>query len=174
MTAPPARPDRGEREARRIRADEADDLRIARLAMLGDEPYRAAFLRREEEFGEDNWLRRAAEGASSDEFATFVVPAEHGWAGVTDVFRRGSDTTDIGGTWVYPEHRRRGAGRALLEAAVRWSAERGARQVSLSVVTSNRAAIALYESAGFRLDGEPILARTSPTLLQRMTRRLGA
>lgn len=141
--------------------------------MLGDESYRAAFLRQEEEFDDSDWLKRAGEGASSDRFATFVVPAEHGWAGVTDVFQAlGSDTTDIGGMWVYTEHRRRGVGRALLGAAIGWSVERGARQVSLTVATSNRAARALYESAGFHVEGEPILARTSQTLLQQMTRRL--
>jgi GNAT superfamily N-acetyltransferase len=140
--------------------------------MLGDEPYRAAFLRCEEAFDDNDWRRRAGEGASSSQFATFVVPAEHGWAGVTDVSLRDSYTTEIGGMWVYPEHRRRGVGRALLEAAVHWSAERGARQVSLSVVTSHRAAAELYESAGFRVDGEPIPAKTSRVLLQRMTRRL--
>jgi ribosomal protein S18 acetylase RimI-like enzyme len=138
--------------------------------MLGDEPYRAAFLGREEGFDDDDWRRRATEGASSTEFATFVVPTERGWAGVTDVVLRDPDTTEIGGMWVYPEHRRRGVGRALLEAAVHWSAKRGARQVSLTVVTSNREASALYESAGFLLDGDPIPARTSRVLLQRMTR----
>jgi ribosomal protein S18 acetylase RimI-like enzyme len=140
--------------------------------MLGDEPYRVAFLRCEEAFDDNDWRSRAGEGASSSQFATFVVPAEHGWAGVTDVSLRDSSTTEIGGMWVYPEHRRRGVGRALLEAAVHWSAEHGARQVSLSAEASNSAAVALYESAGFRVDGEPIPARTSHVLLQRMTRHV--
>jgi ribosomal protein S18 acetylase RimI-like enzyme len=139
--------------------------------MLADEPYRAAFLHHEETFDDDDWRRRAGEAASSNESATFVVPAEHGLAGVTDVLLRDSDTTEIGGMWVYPEHRRRGVGRALLEAAVQWSAKRGASQVTLTVVTSNHEASALYESAGFRVDGPPTPARTSRVLLQRMTLR---
>ena len=83
--------------------------------------YRPAFLRREESFDDNDWLRRAGERAPSSQFATFVVPAEHGWAGVTDVALRDSYTTSIGGMLVYPKYRRRGVGRALLEAAVHWS-----------------------------------------------------
>jgi len=54
---------------------------------------------------------------------------------------------------VHPEHRRRGVGRALLDA-MRGLTEEGASRVALlEVRVSNEAAIALYRSAGFERDG---------------------
>jgi GNAT superfamily N-acetyltransferase len=47
------------------------------------------------------------------------------------------------------EARRRGAARALVHAAVRWAAERGARTAYLQVERDNEAALALYASYGF-------------------------
>ena len=51
-----------------------------------------------------------------------------------------------------------GAGRALLEAALGWSAERGAMRVTTSVTEDNAAAAALYAAAGFADTGrrEPL------------------
>jgi len=48
---------------------------------------------------------------------------------------------------------RRGVGRKLLEALIVAAAEAGVERLMLEVRASNRAAIALYESAGFTLDG---------------------
>jgi ribosomal protein S18 acetylase RimI-like enzyme len=50
---------------------------------------------------------------------------------------------------VAPAHRRRGAGRALLQGAAAWARKGGAPALILSVFPHNEAAIALYESAGF-------------------------
>jgi ribosomal-protein-alanine N-acetyltransferase len=50
----------------------------------------------------------------------------------------------------HPEHRRRGLGRALLEALVRHARTEKKRLLLLEVRQSNSAAIALYESVGFR------------------------
>jgi len=53
------------------------------------------------------------------------------------------------GTYVRPEYRRQGTGRALLEAVIARAREVGLRQIQLSVTQANRAAVLLYESCGF-------------------------
>ena len=56
----------------------------------------------------------------------------------------------VQGLAVHPDYQRRGIGRALLDAV----AERGgARRITLRVFASNAAAVALYESAGFAVEG---------------------
>jgi ribosomal protein S18 acetylase RimI-like enzyme len=57
------------------------------------------------------------------------------------------------GMYVLPEHRRQGVGRALLETILSRANELGVRQVSLSVVNANKAAVHLYESCGFERFG---------------------
>ena len=51
---------------------------------------------------------------------------------------------------VEPEARRRGAGRALIDAAIGWFRERGQRRVVLWTASSNGAARRLFRTAGFR------------------------
>jgi ribosomal-protein-alanine N-acetyltransferase len=53
------------------------------------------------------------------------------------------------GMHVSAAHRRRGAGRALLDAAAAWGRSTAAPALVLRVFPHNTAAIALYESAGF-------------------------
>jgi GNAT superfamily N-acetyltransferase len=50
---------------------------------------------------------------------------------------------------VRDSHRGRGAGRALMEAAHRWAAERRVNQVELNVWEFNRGAIEFYERLGY-------------------------
>jgi len=57
----------------------------------------------------------------------------------------------VHGLAVDPSHRRAGAGRALLRAAIAGARELRARALQLQVSTTNRAAIALYESEGFEV-----------------------
>lgn len=52
--------------------------------------------------------------------------------------------------FVAPRARRGGVARALLEHVVRGAREAGARRVSLQTETGNAAALALYDSVGFR------------------------
>ncbi len=49
--------------------------------------------------------------------------------------------------------RGRGIGRALLDAAIAWASSAGAHKMSLEVWPDNAAAIALYERAGFVVEG---------------------
>jgi GNAT superfamily N-acetyltransferase len=51
--------------------------------------------------------------------------------------------------YVVPEHRRRGIGRALLNAALEWGRGEGCDEAELDVLVANPAR-ALYEGAGFR------------------------
>ena len=57
------------------------------------------------------------------------------------------------GLMVDSRFRRRGVGRALLEAAVEWAPEHGVAKLELHVFPWNEAAIALYESFGFEREG---------------------
>ena len=57
------------------------------------------------------------------------------------------------GLMVAAGHRRRGIGTALLREAAIWARERGVTKLELHVFPHNEAAIALYESFGFRREG---------------------
>jgi L-phenylalanine/L-methionine N-acetyltransferase len=57
------------------------------------------------------------------------------------------------GLMVSERFRRRGVGRALLEAAVAWARENSVAKIELHVFPWNAPAIALYEAFGFRREG---------------------
>jgi [ribosomal protein S18]-alanine N-acetyltransferase len=57
------------------------------------------------------------------------------------------------GMAIVPEAQGRGAGRALLESALDYARRSGAHKVELEVWPDNAAAISLYASAGFELEG---------------------
>jgi RimJ/RimL family protein N-acetyltransferase len=57
------------------------------------------------------------------------------------------------GLMVASEYRRRGIGRALLEAAVEWGRGAGIRKLELHVFPWNDGAVALYEQFGFVREG---------------------
>ena len=59
----------------------------------------------------------------------------------------------IQGLAVDPAFRRRGIGRALVEAAVAEARRRGARKISLRVLATNPDAQRLYRSCGFEVEG---------------------
>lgn len=54
---------------------------------------------------------------------------------------------------VAPHARRQGVGRALLRASYDWCLRVGVRKMSLNVRSSNEAAVKLYLSEGFELEG---------------------
>lgn len=57
------------------------------------------------------------------------------------------------GLMVARGHRRRGAGRALMEAAEAWAREAGITKIELHVFPHNTPAIGLYESLGYEREG---------------------
>lgn len=76
--------------------------------------------------------------------------------------------------WVVPEFRRKGVGKAILESALDWMKQKGAKEARLSVTEGNNEAFSLYRSFGF-LDTnrrEP-LREGSPLQVILMRRQLG-
>lgn len=88
--------------------------------------------------------------------AVFVAEAEEGVVGRLSIARddhpASRHVADLG-LMVAAGHRRRGVGRALLEAAEEWAREAGIRKMELHVFPHNAPAIALYEQFGFRREG---------------------
>jgi RimJ/RimL family protein N-acetyltransferase len=88
--------------------------------------------------------------------AVFVAETDEGIVGRLSVARdphpASAHVADVG-VMIAREHRRRGFGRALMEAAERWAREAGVRKLELHVFPYNEPAITLYESLGYRREG---------------------
>ncbi len=70
--------------------------------------------------------------------------------GLVNVVRKGNTNQwEIGNVSVLPEYRRRGIARKLVEAAVGYTRDRGATQVTLDVIDGNLPAYTLYQKLGF-------------------------
>jgi len=88
--------------------------------------------------------------------ALFVAETSEGIVGRLSVTRdhypSSQHVADLG-LMVARDYRRRGAGRALLEAAVEWARASGVSKLELHVFPHNEAAIKLYELFGFEREG---------------------
>jgi ribosomal protein S18 acetylase RimI-like enzyme len=143
---------------RRLGAHEADLLRDVRLRALGDAPmaFRST-LAREQGYAPQKWERWAAESASGERQAFFIVEPAAGMAtGVID--DEDPALAHLYAMWVAPEARGTGAGRELVDAVVAWATARGAERLMTSVTEGNAAAAALYAKTGFSDTGrrEPL------------------
>lgn len=63
----------------------------------------------------------------------------------------------------HPDYRRQGYGRAVVEALIKYARMNGLDSVSLEVRESNKAAIELYTSLGFKVEGKRKDFYTRPT-----------
>jgi ribosomal protein S18 acetylase RimI-like enzyme len=68
-----------------------------------------------------------------------------------------SDGVDLVSVWIDPQYRGRGLARALINAAIDHAKRCNHAFVSLTVTTTNVAAIRLYESMGFAITDENLL-----------------
>jgi RimJ/RimL family protein N-acetyltransferase len=88
--------------------------------------------------------------------AVYVAEAEEGVVGRLSVGRdphpASHHVADLG-LMVAQSYRRRGVGRALLEAAVDWARSHEVSKLELHVFPHNEGAIALYDQFGFEREG---------------------
>lgn len=80
--------------------------------------------------------------------ASFVAVRDGERVGLVNLGLRGPDAW-IGGMGVVPEERRRGTGRALMEAVHDEARRRGVERVWLEVIVENTGAVALYRTLGY-------------------------
>jgi len=140
---------------RRLVADDADAYYSLRAEMLGNTPI--AFLASpEDDFAKDPQAVREmiARGPEHCIFGAFA-PSLQGAVGVLrERHTKASHKAHVWGVYVSPSLRGRGAGRALLQAAIEHARTLpGVLQLTLSVSEGTPAARGLYESLGFRVWG---------------------
>src|SRR5215213_692191 len=141
-------------EARRAQPADWKALRQLRLQALADAPDAfASTLEAEVALPAEVWQQRAKSGPMS---ANFIAREGGIDIGLVAVFAEPNapGCMHLVSMWVDPRYRRRGVARALVDQAVRWAAERRAREVVLWVADQNTAARRLYERIGFRPTGE--------------------
>lgn len=90
-------------------------------------------------------IRSELENPLSRWLAAIVDGQVAGYVGSQQVL----DEADIMNLAVAPEYRRRGLGRALLEALIRALEDAGVRVLALEVRAGNAPALALYQALGF-------------------------
>lgn len=142
-------------EIRLLTAVDAAEVRALRLRALRENPeaFGSMYADEADRPVEATAAQLADPGAG---FALGAAPAPGGaLVGVVGCYREASrkrrHTAVIWGMFVTPEARGRGAGGALLDAAVRRAATwAGVEQLTLTVVPENAAARALYVARGFR------------------------
>jgi ribosomal protein S18 acetylase RimI-like enzyme len=149
-------------EIRRIGPDEGPRLKALRLRALAEEP--EAFgetVAEAEARDEAEYVARARAASDGDRRAWFLAELADDRASVADAAlpvglamgrRRPPDDCMIFSVWVADPARRRGVGRALVDAVTDWARSWGARRLVLWVYRSNGAAIGFYERLGFAIE----------------------
>lgn len=144
-------------EIRRLTENDAEALWHFRLHALESDP--TAFGEAPDEHRQSTVAQTAARlrhgGETNMVFGAFEGGALVGMVGLYRVDRlKRSHKAGIWGMFVDRRHRGAGAGRLLLDEAIRAAKSMpGVHSVNLSVITSNQAARSLYLSAGFRTYG---------------------
>lgn len=142
----------------RLTAQEWRTYRDLRLRALADAPDAfGSTLAAERARLDAEWERQLAAAAPSPADLPLVArvgPEAVGlaWARIEDAV---PEVAHLFQVWVAPEHRGRGIGQLLLDAAVAWARASGARSMVLNVTRGDTPAVRLYTRAGFRPVGAP-------------------
>jgi RimJ/RimL family protein N-acetyltransferase len=150
--------------------------REIRLAALKESPSAfASTWQAEASFPEARWKERAQQSQDGEAGTITVAIDDTGrWVGLAGAFRpgdRGADAELIS-MWVAPECRGSGIGMELVFAVMAWTDSHQASTVGLWVNATNRAAMSLYERAGFVPTGESDKLPSDPDQTEiRMLRR---
>jgi ribosomal protein S18 acetylase RimI-like enzyme len=154
---------------RRIEPSDSALLRRVRLRALVTDP--ASFgstYERDAAFPDQTWAERAARSAAGDDWATLLAISGDEPIGIVTALRDGLQRQlfHVVEMWVAPEARREGIGRSLLSGIEGWIASCGGTSVHLSVTDAATAAMRLYESTGYKPDGNSAESRHTPGLTE--------
>jgi len=158
-------------KVRRLEPGEAPLFKAIRLRALADAPDAFAHTHAEISAKPDSYWAEMTRGLTQPNSHVMLVAEDDG-APIGMAFgvmpkRRPEDRTDaphLGGMWVDPAARGRGAGRALAEAVLDWARERGFGLIALWVTEGNAPAIVLYERMGFTRTGKTARLPSNPAL----------
>ena len=145
-------------QVHRVAAEEWQQVRDLRLRALLDSPdaFGSTYAREVAE-PDSSWRRWATGWEGVADQAVFAALDLNGaWRGIALSVHadRASDTANLYAMWVEPAGRRRGAGRALVEAVAGWAGSSGLRRIRLGATVSNAGAVDFYRSCGFSDTGE--------------------
>jgi GNAT superfamily N-acetyltransferase len=137
-----------------LRAEPNDwqGVRALRLRALLDAPEAFGSTHAQEaEEDEDQWRAWATGWPGVADQAVFAAVDEGVWTGIAVAVRweQEPEVVHLYAMWVDPSSRRRGVGRALVEAVTAWARDIGVGRVVLRVTEGNAAALALYKASGF-------------------------
>lgn len=138
---------------RRAAIGDEETLRVLRLQAMIDAPQQfGSTYERELARTTEDWRRWLAPGA------TYIFEDAAGPRGlVAGVWADAEPrVVYLMAVWVHPSARGMGAGDALVEAVLTWSAQAGAKVVRVHVVDGNNPALGLYERQGFVRTGAMI------------------
>jgi ribosomal protein S18 acetylase RimI-like enzyme len=115
---------------------------------------------------DEEWAALTQQRASDPHSVTFFAFAGETPCGMAACVVQG-DEAEMFAVWVAPDHRRHGAGVALVEFAAQWARSHGAKLLKAGVFNDNTGALAFYRSTGFHDTGEvkPELSTEDRTVL---------
>ena len=106
---------------------------------------------------DDQWQPVLDDPAAYPDHLLLVAECEQQVVGALNLFPEPAHTLSRHvaelGVFVLPHHRRRGIGRAMIEAALAWAVQTPLEKITLRVFATNRPAIALYRQFGFHVEG---------------------
>ena len=143
-------------EIRRITDHDGPLLRTIRLNALRSDPDAFGSTYADQAaYPESRWQAMASEAAHGAENAVLIAFRDGEPAGMVRTVRDGRRPGVFGvySVWVAPGERRRGVGRALLDAIEEWVRGAGGLELELTVMEGGEAAKALYAAHGYRFDG---------------------
>lgn len=141
---------------RQMRAEDWELARCVRLAALADAPQAfARTLDEEVALPDQTWRERARASAAGETRVGFLALCDEVPCGLVVGVLASPREAELQGMWVAPNVRRRGVGRALTHAVCAWARQRGARHISLEVVSVSEPALALYRANGFEPSSAP-------------------
>lgn len=128
--------------------------KVVRTAALADAPYAySTTLETAHKRSDGDWSRLTEQYISNPNSITYFVYNDDVPCGMCACVIAG-DAAEMFAVWVDPAHRRKGAGRALIDYACSWSEGKGAVKMKVGVYDDNPQALAFYRSAGFVDRGE--------------------